>query len=136
MLYECICYQVTIVGGNANRLCYYKSGKQLNSSYSMSTCQFWTERMEQTVDRYFKDVLQKNNKDFNVRQLHSMSYLDLKYLHDNIGGKQDLLREVRQETDQIGDCCLLTFFEYGFCLNLMRFFMMATTVIFWNTSIL
>ena len=42
-----------------------------------------------------------------------MSYLDLKYLQDTIGGRQDLLREVRQETDQIGDCCLLTFFEYG-----------------------
>ena len=112
MLYECICHQVTIVGGDANRLCYYKSGKQLNSSYSMSTCQFWTERMEQTMDRYFKDVLQ-NNKDFNVRQFHSMSYLDLKYLQDTIGGRQDLLREVREETDQIGDCCLLTFFEYG-----------------------
>ena len=64
------------------------------------------------MDRYFKDVLQ-NNKDFNVRQFHSMSYLDLKYLQDTIGGRQDLLREVRQETDQIGDCCLLTFFEYG-----------------------
>ena len=64
------------------------------------------------MDRYFKDVLQ-NNKDFNVRQFHSMSYLDLKYLQDTIGGRQDLQRDVRDETDQIGDCCLLTFFEYG-----------------------
>ena len=112
MLFECICHQVTIVGGDANRLCYQKSGKQLNSSYSMSTCQFWTERMEQTMDRYFKDVLQ-NNKDFNVRHFHSMSYLDLKYLQETIGGRQDLQRDVRDETDQIGDCCLLTFFEYG-----------------------
>ena len=112
MLFECICHQVTIVGGDANRLCYQKAAKQLNSSYSMSTCQFWTERMEQTMDRYFKDVLQ-NNKDFNVRQFHSMSYLDLKYLQETIGGRQELQRDVRDETDQIGDCCLLTFFEYG-----------------------
>ena len=112
MLFECICHQVTIVGGDANRLCYQKAAKQLNSSYSMSTCQFWTERMEQTMDRYFKDVLQ-NNKDFNVRQFHSMSYLDLKYLQETIGGRQDLQRDVRDETDKIGDCCLLTFFEYG-----------------------
>eukprot|EP00434_Breviolum_minutum_P035546 symbB.v1.2.031468.t1/scaffold3657.1/size52529/4 len=112
MLFECICHQVTIVGGDANRLCYQKSGKQLNSSYSMSTCQFWTDRMEQTMDRYFKDVLQ-NNKDFNVRQFHSMSYLDLKYLQETIGGRQDLQRDGRDETDQIGDCCLLTFFEFG-----------------------
>ena len=42
-----------------------------------------------------------------------MSYLDLKYLQDTIGGRQDLQRDVRDETDQIGDCCLLTFFEYG-----------------------
>ena len=25
----------------------------------------------------------------------------------------DLEKEVREETDRIGDCCLLTFFEYG-----------------------
>ena len=112
MLFECICHQVTIVGGDANRLCYQKAAKQLNSSYSMSTCQFWTERMEQTMDLYFKDVL-KNNKDFNVRQFHSISYLDLKYLQDTIGGRQDLERDVREETDRIGDCFLLTFFEYG-----------------------
>ena len=68
--------------------------------------------MEQTMDRYFKTVLQ-NNKDFNVRQFHSISYLDLKYLQDTIGGRQDLARDVREETDRIGDCCLLTFFEYG-----------------------
>ena len=112
MLFECICHQVTIVGGDANRLSYQKAGKQLNSSYSMSTCQFWTERMEQTMDKYFKTVLQ-NNKDFNVRQFHSISYLDLKYLHDTIGGRLDLEKDVREETDRIGDCCLLTFFEYG-----------------------
>ena len=91
MLFECICHQV---------------------SYSMSTCQFWTERMEQTMDHYFKTVL-KNNKDFNVRQFHSISYLDLKYLHENIGGLLDFADDVRRETDRIGDCCLLTFFEYG-----------------------
>ena len=112
MLFECICHQVTIVGGDANRLSYQKANKQLNSSYSMSTCQFWTERMERTMDHYFKNVL-KNNKDFNVRQFHSISYLDLKYLRDNIGGLVDLAHDVRQETDRIGDCCLLTFFEYG-----------------------
>ena len=112
MLFECICHQVTIVGGDANRLSYQKANKQLNSSYSMSTCQFWTERMEQTMDHYFKNVL-KNNKDFNVRQFHSISYLDLKYLRDKIGGLVDLTHDVRQETDRIGDCCLLTFFEYS-----------------------
>jgi len=112
MLCECICHQVTIVGGDANRLSYQKANKQLNSSYSMSTCQFWTERMEQTMDHYFKKVLE-NNKDFNVRQFHSISYLDLKCLRDTIGGQVDLHPDVRKETDRIGDCCLLTFFEYG-----------------------
>ena len=120
MLFECICHQVTIVGGDANRLSYQKAGKQLNSSYSMSTCQFWTERMEQTMDKYFKTVLQ-NNKDFNVRQFHSISYLDLKYLHDTIGGRLDLEKDVREETDRIGDCCLLTFFEYDLSTRVETF---------------
>ena len=112
MLFECICHQVTIVGGDTNRLSYQKANKQLNSSYSMSTCQFWTERMEQTMDHYFKKVLE-NNKDLNVRQFHSISFLDLKYLRETIGGLVDLAHDVRQETDRIGDCCLLSFFEYG-----------------------
>ena len=46
MMYECVCHQVSIVGGDANKLAYQKAGKQLNSSYSMSTCQFWTDRKE------------------------------------------------------------------------------------------
>ena len=125
MLFECICHQATIVGGDANLLSYQKAGKQLNSSYSMSTCQCWTERIEQTMDKYFKTVLQ-NNKDFNVRQFHSISYLDLKYLHDTIGGRLDLEKDVREETDRIGDCCLLTFFEYGLSTP-VETFVMATT---------
>ena len=111
MMFECVCHQVTIVGGDANRLAYQKSGKQLNSSYSISTCQFWTDRMEHTLDRYLKDVL-KTDKDMNVRQFHSISYEDLKYLHDNIEGQVELDPAVRKQTEYVGDCCLLTFFEY------------------------
>ena len=68
--------------------------------------------MEQTMDYYFKTVLQ-SNKDMNVRQFHSMSYLDLKYLRETIEGQVDLDPDVHKETERIGDCCLLTFFEYG-----------------------
>ena len=63
--------------------------------------------MEQTMDHYFKNVLQ-NNKDMNVRQFDSISYLDLKYLRDTIEAQVDL-----DGTERIGDCCLSTFFEYG-----------------------
>ena len=112
MMFECVCQQVSIVGGDANKMAYQKAGQQLNGSYSMSTCQFWVDRMEQTLDYYMKNVL-KNNKDMNVRQFHSMSYLDLKYLRETIEGKVDLDPAVRKETERIGDCCMLTFFEYG-----------------------
>ena len=110
MMFECVCHRVSIVGGDANKLSYQNAGQQLNVSYSVSTCQFWTDRMEQTLDPYMKNVLQ-NNKD--VRQFHSISYLGLKYLRETIEGKVDLDRAVRKETERIGDCCLLTFFEYG-----------------------
>jgi len=98
MMYECICHQVSIVGGDANKLAYQKAGQQLNGSYSMSTCQFWTHRMERTLDSYLKKVL-KTNKGMNVRQFHSISYLDLKYLRETIEGKADLAPEVRRKTD-------------------------------------
>ena len=89
--------------------------------------------MEQTMDRYFKDVLQ-NNKDFNVRQFHSMSYLDLKYLQETIGGRQDLQRDVRDETDQIGDCCLLTFFEYGNNSDVLEYKYSVNELLFYLTN--
>ena len=112
MMFECVCHQVSIVGGDANRLSYQKAGQQLNGSYSMSTCQFWTDRMEQTLDHYMKNVL-KSNKDMNVRQFRSISYLDLKYLRETIEGKVDLDPAVRKETERICGCCLLTLFEHG-----------------------
>ena len=112
VLFECICHQVTIVGGDANRLSYQKASQQLNGS--------WTERMEQTMDTYFKKVLE-NNKDFNVRQFHSISFMDLKYLKENIEGRVDLPHELRQITERIGDCCLLTFFEYGMSTPVEQF---------------
>ena len=112
MMFECVCHQVTIVGGDANRLSYQKAATQLNSSYSMSTCQIWTDRMENTLDRYMKDVL-KLNKDMNVRQFHTISYEDLKYLKETIEGQVDLDPRIRKETEFVGDCCLVTFFEYG-----------------------
>ena len=89
MLFECVCHQVSIVGGDANKLAYQKSGTQLNSSYSMSTCQLWTDRMQQTLDYSLKKVLE-TNKDMNVRVFHSISYLDLKYFRDTLEGKVDI----------------------------------------------
>ena len=76
MMFECVCHQVSSVGGDANRLSYQKAGQQLNGSYSMSTCQFWTDRMEQTLDQCMKNVL-KNNKDMNVRQFHFLFGFEL-----------------------------------------------------------
>ena len=37
----------------------------------------------------------------------------MKYLRDTIEGKVDLDPAVRAQTDKIGDCCMVTFFEYG-----------------------
>ena len=40
MVYECVVHQVTVIGGDANRMAYQKAGQQLNASYGMSTVQF------------------------------------------------------------------------------------------------
>ena len=58
----------------------------------------------------------------NVRQFHSISYLDLKYLHETSEGKADLDPDVRRKTDRMGDCCLLTFFEYGLSTPVTSFY--------------
>ena len=89
MMFECVCHQVTIIAGDANRLSYQKAAKQLNDSYNMSTCQIWTDRMEHTLDRYLKDVL-KTNKDMNARQFHATTYEDLIFPRDKLEGKVDI----------------------------------------------
>ena len=88
MMYECITHQALIVGGDANKLAYQKAGQLLDASYSKSTCQFRIDRLEHTLDSYLKNNL-KTHKDMNVRQFHSISYLDLKYLRETIAGKAD-----------------------------------------------
>eukprot|EP00434_Breviolum_minutum_P028019 symbB.v1.2.024787.t1/scaffold2245.1/size172089/13 len=112
MLFECVCHQVSIIGGDANCLSYQKAAVQLNGSYSMSTCQLWTDRFEHTVDSYLKQTL-KVNKDVNARTFHSISYEDLKYLKETIEGLTELDPAIRKKTEMMGDCCIVTFFEYG-----------------------
>ena len=57
----------------------------------------------------------------NVRQFHSISYLDLKYFRDTLEGKVDIDPDVFRKTDRMGDCCLLTFFEYGLSTPVEKF---------------
>ena len=64
------------------------------------------------VGLYLNKVLE-TNKDMNVRVFHPISYLDLKNFRDTLEGKVDIDSDVRRKTDCMGDCCLLTFFEYG-----------------------
>ena len=57
MMYECVVRQVTLIGGDANKMEYQKQGQQLDRSYGMSTFQFWLDRFEQAIDAYFKKTV-------------------------------------------------------------------------------
>ncbi len=122
MMYECVIHQVTCIGGDANRLAYQKSGQQLNSSYGMSTVQFSLDRMEMTMDKYFNEEFPDTCRDMNVRQFHTMSFLDLVYLREKLEGIVDVDPKVRDETMYTGDCCSLTFLEYGLSMQKDGFF--------------
>ena len=117
MMYECVVHQVTIVGGDANRMAYQKAGQQLFASYGMSTVQFWLDRMELTMDCYFKMLFPDTVRDLNARQFHSISFLDLLELREKLEGIVDVDPQVREETQYVGDCCTLTFFEFGFSMQ-------------------
>ncbi len=118
MLYECVIHQDTCIGGDANKL----AGQQLNASYGMSTAQFWLDRMEQTMDAYFKEQFKDSVRDSNVRQFHTMSFLDLVELRDKLGNSVDIDPQTREETQDLGDCCSLTFFEYGLSMQKYGFY--------------
>ena len=77
MMYECAIHQVSAIGGDANRMAYQKQGQQRNASYGMSTFQFWRDRMEQMINQCFKNQVPDAVRDLNVRQFHSISFLDL-----------------------------------------------------------
>ena len=64
-----------------------RNGNQLNFSYG-PTHQFWLDRMEGIVDKYLKDKIQGGVlRDMKVRTSQSASYLGLRYLHEELGGK-------------------------------------------------
>ena len=94
-----------MIGGDANKIAYQKAGQH---SYSMSTCQFWFDRLENTLDSYLKKTL-KTSRDMNVRQFHSISFFDLQYLRETFEGKVDIDPDVRQKTMNAGDCCTYIF---------------------------
>ncbi len=117
MMYECVVHQVSIIGGDANRMAYQKAGQQLNASHSMSTVQFWLDRMELTLDTYFKKEFPDTVRDMNIRQFHAMSFFEILKLRSKLEGKVDIDPQVREETQNIGDCCMLTFLEFGLSMQ-------------------
>ena len=134
VLFKCICHQVTIVGGDTNRLSYQKAGKQLNSSYSMLTCQFWTERMEHTMVKYFKTVLQKTStlmSDSSTPFYIWMWNIFMRLLVDVWIWKKMFVRKL----------IVLVFVVFFFFFNMvyllhLKYVVMGTTMRVWSTSIL
>ena len=54
--------------------------------------------MERTLDSYLKEKL-TTSKDMNVRQLHTMSFVDLQYLRANLEGRADIDPHVRRKNN-------------------------------------
>ena len=79
----------------------------------MSTFQFWLDRFEQTIDAYLKKTVPGVCRDLSVRQLHSASFLELYELSEKLGGKVNVTidAQTRADTQHLGDCCMMTFFE-------------------------
>ena len=90
MMYECVVHQVSVTGGDANKMAYQKQGQQLNASYSLNAFQFWLDRMENTVGSYLKTKVPRAVRDMNVRQFHSISRLELQYLREVLERKVDV----------------------------------------------
>ena len=117
MMYECAIHQVSVIGGDANKMAYQKQGQQKNASYGMSTFQFWLDRMEQTINQCFKKQVPDAVRNMNVRQFHSISFLDLLDLRRKLGNVVNVDPRVREETQYVGDCCTLTFFELSLSME-------------------
>ena len=66
-----------------------------------------------TVDENLKEKIPGAVRDMNVRTFHSVSYLDLQYPRDKLGGKVEADSDSRNKTMKVGDCCTLTFLEFG-----------------------
>ena len=83
----------------------------------MSTFQFWLDRFEQTIDAYLKKTVPGVCRDLSVRQFHSASFLDLYELREKLGGKVNIDAQTRADTQHLGDCCMMTFFEFGLSMQ-------------------
>ena len=105
-----------------NKLAYQKQGTQLDGSFGMSTFQFWLDRFQQTIDAYLKKTISGVCRDLSVRQLHSASFLDLLELKEKLEGKVKIDAQTRADTRDLGDCCMMTFFEFGMSMQKDGFF--------------
>ena len=93
-----------------------------DGSFGMSTFQFWLDRFEQTIDAYLKRTVSGVCRDLSVRQFHSASFLDLWELKEKLGGKVKIDAQTRADTRSLGDCCMMTFFEFGMSMQKDGFF--------------
>ena len=98
-------------------MAYQKHGQQKNASYGMSTFQFWLDRMEQTINQCFKKQVPDAIRNMNVRQFHSVSFLDLLELRRKPEHVVNVDPRVREETQHLGDCCTVTFLEFGLSME-------------------
>ena len=134
MLFECICHQVTIVGGDANRLCYQS---QENSWTALTACRL-ANSGQKGWNRLWTDISRMSYR--TTRTLMSVNSTPCPTLIWSICRillVEDKTCNVMFVMKQIKLAIVVCWLSLNMvCQHLLRFFKMATTVMFWNTSIL
>ena len=72
----------------------------------------WTELRWQWIRSWIllQDMLRGM---WNLRTFHIAPHVRLKFLKEQLAEKVDVEEDIRKKTTNIGDCCTLTFYEFG-----------------------
>ena len=70
----------------------------------------------------FKTQAKDSCWDMKTRQFQSVSFLDLLELRRKLGQRVGVDPQTREETQYLGDCCTLTFFEFGLSMLQVCFY--------------
>ena len=116
MAFECARYQIDIIAGDGNKVCYYTTPKTPGVPiYQHSLIQFWINRMMCAATHALHKNFDSIYPPVRVKHFISCSYRDLDFLATHLDGITivSYTDELMQKTTGKGDCCILTVVEWG-----------------------
>lgn len=111
MMFECVVRQACVIAGDAHKMVYQMTGQPF---FLHQTKKAYFSVLSGSYGEHIGSLLE----DTDPKCSYSHHILpELQYLRDVLEGKPDIEDDIRKNTMTMGDCCALSFFEYGLSMK-------------------